>query len=487
MTTPRPRPGGRDGTQASGGLAGHLVDFVDALRAKGVKVGPSEAVDAADALVHVDMLDRPAVREALASTILRRPGHRRVFDQLFDLWFPAAIGRPTEGPDSVAEVEIPTDPEGAVDPDALNDLIASLLMDGSPEAMEQARALAEMLVDQIGRYDSARGPSYSAYQALSPVNPDQVMQKVLDGLLGADPFDPDGSKRNAEKVAASNSAADMVRGFLRDVADETRRRTAEAVGRDRVANYAIGPAAEQVDFLRANDSDLQTLRRKVGPLARQLGSRLAARRKRTRQGAIDMRRTMRRSMSTGGVPVDLVLRKPRPARPELVVLCDVSGSVAGFSHFTLQLVHSLREQFSRVRVFAFVDTTDEVTSFFESGADLGSAMARMVREARIVTYDGHSDYGFAIKGFADEYAHTLTRNGSLLILGDGRNNYRDPEVSALEFVSERVRAVHWLNPEPKKQWGTGDSVARLYSQYVPMHECRNVEQLTSVVSGLLPV
>ncbi|HHX83871.1 MAG TPA: VWA domain-containing protein, partial [Actinomycetales bacterium] len=221
--------------------------------------------------------------------------------------------------------------------------------------------------------------------------------------------------------------------------------------------------------------------------ARQLGSRLAARRRRHRHGAIDMRKTMRRSMSTGGVPVELVLRKPRPARPELVVLCDVSGSVAGFSHFTLQLVHSLREQFSRVRVFAFVDTTDEVTRFFESGSDLGSAMSRMVREARIVTYDGHSDYGHALEGFADRYAHTLTRTGSLLILGDGRNNYRDPAVQALEFVSERVGHTHWLNPEPRRQWGTGDSAARLYSQYVPMHECRNVEQLTAVVAGLLPV
>ena len=225
----------------------------------------------------------------------------------------------------------------------------------------------------------------------------------------------------------------------------------------------------------------------MGPLARQLGSRLAARRRRHRHGAIDMRKTMRRSMSTGGVPVELVLRKPRPARPELVVLCDVSGSVAGFSHFTLQLVHSLREQFSRVRVFAFVDTTDEVTSFFESGSDLGAAMSRMVHEAEIVTYDGHSDYGHALSGFADRYAHTLTRTGSLLILGDGRNNYRDPAVDALEFVSERVGHTHWLNPEPKRQWGTGDSMARLYSQYVPMHECRNVEQLTAVVAGLLPV
>ncbi|AVZ39036.1 MULTISPECIES: VWA domain-containing protein [unclassified Dietzia] len=474
-------------TRSPGGLSGHLVDFVDALRRKGIPVGPSEAVDAAAAMVHIDLLDRAALREALAATILHKPTHRGVFDQIFDLWFPAAIGAHSPADGVAVEVEIPTDDDGTVDPDALNELIASLLLENTEESRAKARALAELLVEQLGSYDSVNGPRYSAYQALSPLDTGAIMQKILDGLMGADPFDPDGSKRHAEKSAAASSAADMVRGFLREVADETRRRTAETVGRDRVADYAVGPAAEQVDFLRANDQDLQVLRRRVGPLARQLGSRLAARRRRHRQGAIDMRKTMRRSMSTGGVPVELVLRKPRPARPELVVLCDVSGSVAGFSHFTLQLVHSLREQFSRVRVFAFVDTTDEVTSFFETGSDLGSAMSRMVREARIITYDGHSDYGHALEGFADRYAHTLTRTGSLLILGDGRNNYRDPSVDALEFVSERVGHTHWLNPEPRKQWGTGDSAARLYSQYVPMHECRNVEQLTAVVAGLLPV
>ncbi|WP_194861314.1 VWA domain-containing protein [Dietzia sp. SYD-A1] len=474
-------------TRSPGGLSGHLVDFVDALRRKGIPVGPSEAVDAAAAMVHIDLLDRAALREALGATILHKPTHRGVFDQIFDLWFPAAIGAHSPADGVAVEVEIPTDDDGTVDPDALNELIASLLLENTDESRAKARALAELLVEQLGSYDSVNGPRYSAYQALSPLDTGAIMQKILDGLMGADPFDPDGSKRHAEKSAAASSAADMVRGFLREVADETRRRTAETVGRDRVADYAVGPAAEQVDFLRANDQDLQVLRRRVGPLARQLGSRLAARRRRHRQGAIDMRKTMRRSMSTGGVPVELVLRKPRPARPELVVLCDVSGSVAGFSHFTLQLVHSLREQFSRVRVFAFVDTTDEVTSFFETGSDLGSAMSRMVREARIITYDGHSDYGHALEGFADRYAHTLTRTGSLLILGDGRNNYRDPSVDALEFVSERVGHTHWLNPEPRKQWGTGDSAARLYSQYVPMHECRNVEQLTAVVAGLLPV
>lgn len=471
-----------------GGLPGHLISFVDALRRKGIEVGPSEAVDAAEALVVVDLTDRAAVREAMAATMLRRPTQRDIFDQMFDLWFPAARGyQGSIDADDAIVVELPRDANGKVDPRALEEMIANLLADGSEDAVAAATALAELMVEEMGRYDSTRGPAFSTYQTLGRLDPTTIAQRVLDGLIGADPEDPDGRNHRMQKVAAANLANQKVKGFFQQVADEVRRRTAEVQGHERVANYAVGPSGEHIDFLRASDADLQKLRAQVGPLARQLGNRLAVRRKRIRRGDIDIRRTMRHSMSTGGVPMELVLRKPRKARPELVVLCDVSGSVAGFSHFTLQLVHSLREQFSRVRVFAFVDTVDEVTDYFSQGDDLGSAMSRMISEARLVTYDGHSDYGHAFRGFAERYAHTLSPSGSVLVLGDGRNNYRDPALEAVELISERVRHVHWLNPEPEDYWGTSDSAAFTYAEFVPMHECRSVAQLTAVVSQLLPV
>lgn len=483
-----PRGRAADVRPVPGGLPGHLVDFVEALRGKGIAVGPSEAVDAAEAVLVIDLLDRDALREALAATLIRRPSQRPIFDQLFDLWFPRArgFGGAAEA-DDLPDVELPRDADGKVDAGALEDLIVDLLSEDTPEATERARALVELMVEQMGRYESTRGPSFSSFQTLGKLDASSIARRLVDGLIGADPGDPDGRGRLTEKAAAANAANERVKGFFQQVADEVRRRTAEHSGRDRVARTAIGPDSEHVDFLRANDADLQRLRAKVGPLARQLGNRLAARRKRIRRGDIDMRRTMRRSMSTGGVPMELVLRRPRKARPELVVLCDVSGSVAGFSHFTLQLVHSLREQFSRVRVFAFVDTVDEVTDYFATGDDLAAAMARMVGEAEIVTYDGHSDYGHAFRGFAERYAHTLSPSSSVLVLGDGRNNYRDPALEAVELLTERARHVHWLNPEPKEYWGTSDSATPQYGEFVPMHECRNIAQLATVVSQLLPV
>ena len=202
---------------------------------------------------------------------------------------------------------------------------------------------------------------------------------------------------------------------------------------------------------------------------------------------MDLRRTLRRSMSTGGVPMRPAYKTRRPGRPELVVFCDVSGSVAGFSHFTLLLVQALREQFSKVRVFAFVERADEVTHLFAPGSDLASVMSRVLREAELVTFDGHSDYGGALASLVEHWPDAVSPRSSLLILGDGRTNYRDPNLTVLKRLAGQARHTHFLNPEPRAQWGTGDSAALRYADVVPMHECRTVAQLADVVESLLPV
>ncbi|MGL4304969.1 MAG: VWA domain-containing protein, partial [Mycobacteriaceae bacterium] len=373
------------GLLAPYGLPGHLVDFVEALRARGIAVGPSETVDAGLVLSVLPLLDRESVREGLACALLRRTAHRVTFDAMFDLWFPVAMGEKS-AVDS--DVSLPVTEDGQVDIDAVRALIAELLIDGSPEAIALSEIIAAELVTGLGRYESSNGPSFSAYQALKEVSPETLISKILAGLLGNSTTD----SGNSSSEVARRTAAARVAEFRKTVERETKRRTAERLGREKVATYGVPKLTEQVDFLRASETELQALRKNIGPLARLLASRLAARRRRARAGSIDLRRTLRKSMSTGGVPIDLVQRKPRPARPELVILCDVSGSVAGFSHFTLLLVHALREQFSRVRIFAFVDNTDEVTRFFGSGADLSVAMSKMLQEATLVTFDGHSDY-----------------------------------------------------------------------------------------------
>ncbi|MFC6013229.1 vWA domain-containing protein [Nocardia lasii] len=456
------------------GIGGHVAGFVGALRARGVPVGPSETVDAGRVLTVLDLLDREAVREGLACALLRRPTHRATFDGLFDLWFPVAVGDRAEQPP-----ELPRTADGEVDLAALREQLAELL--AADDNTARVQALAGQVVEQLGQYQSARGPSFSAYQALKEVAPQSLLAKILAGLA----LGPDASERDTE--IARRVARERLAGFRASVEAETNRRVAEQIGRDRVATYGVARQAEDADFLRATERELAELRRSTQRLARILASRLAVRRRRARRGEIDLRKTLRASMSTGGVPIDLVNRKPRPGRPELVLLCDISGSVAGFSNFTLLLVSALRDQFSRVRVFAFIDRTDEVTHLFEPYVGLEDVMTRIFADSRVIDADGHSDYGQALTSFVDNFGDAVTSRSSLLVLGDGRTNYRDPRLQPLRALVETARHAHWLNPEPEKLWGTGDSAARDYAAVIEMHECRSARQLTEVVSRLLPV
>ncbi|MCU1696187.1 MAG: hypothetical protein JWR34_2250 [Mycobacterium sp.] len=467
------------------GLPGHLVEFVEALRGVGIAVGPSETVDAGRVMAVLGLGDREVLREGLACAVLRRADHRDTYDAMFDLWFPAALGDRTVLDDE--ETDGDERPEGLPpqDVEAMRDALIAMLSD-NPELENMDDRLAAMIaqiVESFGRYSSSRGPSYSSYQALKAMALDELEGRLLAGLLAGYGDDPTPTQEQIAKAIAARRISQL----RKMVESETKRRTAEQLGRDHVQMYGIPQLAENVEFLRASGEQLRQMRRVVAPLARTLATRLAARRRRSRRGEIDLRKTLRKSMSTGGVPIDVVLKKPHPARPELVVLCDVSGSVAGFSHFTLMLVSALRQQFSRVRVFAFIDTTDEVTDLFGPDADLAVAVQRITREAGVYTRDGHSDYGHAFVSFLNDFPNVLSPRSSLLVLGDGRNNYRNPETDLLAHMVNASRHAHWLNPEPKHLWGSGDSAVPRYEDVITMHECRSAKQLATVIDQLLPV
>ncbi|SDC95060.1 hypothetical protein SAMN05660690_3078 [Geodermatophilus telluris] len=478
------------GAAATGGLAGHLDGFVRAVREAGIPVGISQAVDAAEILTVVDLLDREQLRHGLAAVLLQRAAQRPAYDVLFDLWWPLAdrpAGDPSGGADD-GEGEPGDDdagstldlPEGHGDERDLarrmREELARLLLEGDDEAL---RRFARQAVDQLGRAPaSPSGQSYFGYRVMRALSPDTLVAQLLAGLLG------DGGRGGLAEQVARQTVRERLAAFRAAVDAEVRRRAAAERGRDRVAKSAVRPLADQVDFLRAQQADLAELRRTVAPLARRLAVRLSARRRMGRVGRLDFRRTVRASLGTGGVPVVTHHRPRKVHKPELVVLCDVSGSVAGFSHFTLMLTQALREHFSGVRAFAFVDATDEVTRFFRPGADVSDAVARIGREADVVAFDGHSDYGNALEVFADRWPSAVGPKTSLLVLGDGRTNYRQPGLPVLADLVKRSRSAHWLNPEPRRLWGSGDSAADRYGEVIDMVECRNATQLADFVTTL---
>jgi uncharacterized protein with von Willebrand factor type A (vWA) domain len=456
------------------------------VRDAGIPVGISQAVDAAEILTVVDLLDREQLRHGLAAVLLQRAAQRPTYDVLFDLWWPLS-DRPrgsAGGDEADADADGETgqstlDVPGSDDADLaalMRARLLELLLDGDEEAL---RRFAREAVEMLGQgQPSPSGQSFFSYRVLRALSPDTLVSQLLAGLLAE-------SDRGglAERVARQ-TIRERLTALRAAIEAEVRRRTAAEKGRDKVAKNDVRPLADQVDFLRAQSGDLAELRRAVAPLARRLAVRLSARRRLGREGRLDFRKTVRASLGTGGVPVVTHHRPRKVHKPELVVLCDVSGSVAGFSHFTLMLTQALREHFTGVRAFAFVDTTDEVTRFFRPGADVVDAVARIGREADVVGFDGHSDYGTAFEVFADRWASAVGPKTSLLVLGDGRTNYRQPGLPVLADLVRRSRSAHWLNPEPRRLWGSGDSAANRYGEVIDMVECRNAAQLSEFVTTL---
>ncbi|MGH3459043.1 VWA domain-containing protein [Aeromicrobium sp.] len=460
-------------TNAESDLAGRLVEFVGALRTKGIPAGTSETVDAAAVIEVLGMDRRELLREGLASALVRRGGQRDVFDMTFDLYFPAGTGATQAVLDSDEDLDL----------EDLRDLLAMALADDDSRALEQVAEIAVDLLGQVGEGGGSTG-GWSAYQTLERLRPQTLLVQALEtrgsggqGLKSATPqvtdrLERDEVRRNVDRFRAM-------------VASEARRRTAEQRGREVVTRHAVRPGSDRIDFLSANRQQLEELRTTVRPLSRKLATRLAARRRRAQRGRIDIRRTLRRSMGTGGVPLRPAYAKPHPARPELVLLCDVSGSVSGFSSFTMLLVQALSDQFSKVRVFAFVNAMDEVTDIVkDTSGDLGP---RISQEARITKWHTSSDYGEAFGDFAELFLSAVGPRTSVLILGDARNNNQDPNLGALHAIGQHARRIFWLNPEHHMRWGLGDSIAPVYADVVEMHECFNVDQLSRFITRLLPV
>ena len=462
---------------ASGGLLEREIAFLDALRLAGLKVSLAEVLDATRAMGAIELMDREALRAAFAACVLKRPAHRTTFDTLFDLWWPPITGDPTrfaEDDDATGEQGEPTPP----DADAYRAALKDLLLDGDSEKM---RRFARDVVQGLGRADTQPGrQSWFSYRVLRALSPETLMASLLEALLA-------GADRGglAERVARQ-TINERIKAFQEMVEAEVRRRLAEDRGAEAVGKTAVQPLAEQVDFLRASRNDMEELRRQVFPLARRLATRLTARRRLGRTGPLDFRRTVRASLATGGVPLVTIHKPHKPHKPELVVLCDVSGSVAGFAHFTLMLSYALREQFTKVRAFAFIDTCDEVTDYFKPGGDVVDALATMSAQANLVWFDGHSDYGHSIEKFAENYPDAVGPRTSLLILGDGRNNYRATGVATLRQLVAKSRHAYWLNPEPAAYWGSGDSATAVYGEVIEMVECRNAVQLEAFIQELLP-
>ncbi len=474
-----------------------LGDFIGELRSAGLPVSMSEHVDAARAMEVTDLSDRSLVRNALATTLVKDGDHLAAFWTAFEVFFSTRSWQHAEqfmDDEDLDELAR----EGAAGPSGpgqsrgegggassslsaqeLADLLYRALRDHDREAM---RLAASESVSRYAGMEPGRpvGGTYYLYRTLRSLELDTLEQR----LTGATGDDDHGADHLAERLAREDVRA-RIEQLKAEIERVIRERLVEDRGAEALAKSVRKPLPEDLDVMHANRDEMAQLERALRPLSRKLATRLARRRRRRRRGPVDLRHTVRRSLSTGGVPIDLRFKPPHRAKPEIFVIADISGSVASFARFTLHLVHAIGSQFSKVRSFVFVDGLDEVTRLFEGVDDPAEAVARINAEADVIAFDGHSDYGRALLTFHERFARDVTKRSTVLILGDARNNYHQAHAEVIADLHYRAKSVYWLNPEPTAYWNSGDSIINQYAPYCErVIECRTLRQLEAFVGEL---
>ncbi len=477
-----------------------LTGFVTELRAAGLPVSLTESIDAAEAVHHIPLEDRDALKYALAATLVKSSAHWKAFETAFEVYFSMRGPQYEFGDDDTTT----GDPDNENDDDNENrgrgqgrgqgggggeglssEEIAEMLFRALLSANDaQVAALARQAVSRFAGMEPGRpvGGTYYLYRTLRNLDLDRVLERLMENAREAA---PEGQLTPLEERLARDEFKSRLDRLRRELEDEIRRRLVADRGTEALARSLRKPLPEEIDFMHATRDELASLRRAIHPLTRKLAVRLARKRRHGRKGPLDFRSTMRHSLSTGGVPVDPKFRYPRPAKPEIIVIADISGSVASFARFTLHLVHAISSQFSKVRSFVFIDGIDEVTRFFENVDDVADAVHRINTEADVVWVDGHSDYGHALSVFWERWGEEITPRSSVLLLGDARNNYHASQAWVISEIRHRARHVYWLNPEPRAYWGTGDSILGEYAVHCDnVFECRNLRQLEHFVTEL---
>ncbi len=467
-----------------------FLEFAILLRKAGVKVSHSEIAECLQALSMVG-LEKANVYDAMAATLIKDQSDFRIFDKLFYFYFdPDFFGHRAKLQRWPKLVRPPRDRQCAG-----GDRVPGS-EPGRPTGFGHGQGLATSAIDDF-------------LQVIKVGSPAAMAELIRKGVAGLGPIEETDLREMKDTVRQVKVFLEWNMGVYRleqeagtvyesiwltwqerlaEMEDMLRRELEKAIindlGDQALETILIRENLNQLDFYRLSQSQVAEIKKKISKLAHKLASRLSFRQKRAKRGQIDLQRTIRKSMSTGGVPIKPAYRDRYPTRPELVVLCDVSGSVRLFSEFMLQLVYSIQNRFIHVRSFVFVDTPDEVTALMQN-REIKDGIKDMYNQARFAN-SAFSDYGRMFFHFWDKYLPVLTRKTTLLIIGDARNNYHQAEADYLEKIGREVKKVIWLNPEPFENWDREDSIMSVYGRLChQVFECRNLEQLDNVAKKII--
>jgi uncharacterized protein len=463
-----------------------LTPLIGELRHAGIDVSVGEHIDAARALAGIPLADTEAVRSALQATMVKRAEQLDAFNLLFDLFFSGTAIPESRPFAALADADLDA---------ALRAAIAS-----------GDAAVQRLLADEYVRRFAALQPGapVAGVFATIAVNDAANLDAIRAGLLpGAGQLEQGaggaggggdgagggggsgGGWRSASGVRSrlEQAAADRaVDGFRAELQAAVRRALVADRGSAAVARTMRVRLAQDVPIAAASAAELAAMAASIGPLAQRLSKILARQHRRRR---LSLRRTLHLAMGTGGVPFRIGTWPAPPPKPEIVVLADMSGSVASFSRFTLDLLIALDSRLSRLRAFSFVDGLAEITELVGQARSAGRQLSHAEAAQGAVGWSGSSDYGRVLREFGASYGRQFSRRTVLLVVGDARTNYLDPAVTALAELSERVGKLYWLNPEARRYWNSGDSVMAAYAPFcAQVRECSTLRQIADFVQSL---
>ena len=451
-------------SQTSAGFDSNLLAFTRELRAEGVAAGTAELLDAAAAIGHVQWSDRAAVHGALSATLAKSPEDLRIFEVVFErFFFRKAEETALQRGEEVAGKDPGGEQAQRIDLEALKQQIAKALQEGDEGSL---RDMARLAVAAFGQTQGGSGV----------VGVD--VQRIRRALgLRSEP-QPD---LPPEDARAEGVPRDRLREFEREVRRELERQIIERT-------RSLPPARPLGDLQRGlptgQAADLAEIHKVVAQLRRKLATSGQLLKGQRQSSAIDVRKTVRASLQTGGVPVVLHQRPKRPKRPEIFVLCDVSTSVTSASIFFLAVLHALHDSFRKMRSFVFIERISEVTELFDRERDFKKISRAITSDAGVADVSGYTDYGRVWLEFLKLIESELHPRATVIVLGDARTNGRPAREDLFGQIAARAGRTFWLNPEPKLYWNYGDSVIDSYAEYCTTFECWTAAQLGDFVDAL---
>lgn len=479
-------------------MLSNLLVFVNMLRRAGIRAAHSEVRDFLEALSLTGM-DREGFLWAAEAALIKEESQRGTLERIYELFWGRV--RPPLGRREALKVDTAVTPR--LDRDLFQRRLQSLKDYIKCEKMRPAEGAGGGYSPDCG--GSGRGGGKPGPETAGKPDLERFVSLILDGdrekmrllvrdtlkMLPEEEMEDREFFRQMKILTGWAGGEDLLRKMTDGGAVREWWEVEERLGRfgrilaaekDRMnwekdprrvldsLNLA-GASFNSIDYLQAGE-----IRRKLVMLGRRLATRKGYRYSASARGKVDLRRTAALAGRHGGVPVRLMLRDRLPDRPELVILCDLSGSVASFSRFMLLLVCAMHDKFRLVRSFAFVDAVEEVTQLIR-GWDAEKKIAEILRKTRI-WQTGFSDYGAVWRQFENSYLEAVGDKTTLIILGDARNNYKPDGLDHFARIACRARRVVWLNPAPAKRWNTEDSIIDTYRPHcTAVLECRNLEQL----------